>query len=314
MAYNVADILYKSGYPKPEIWHSQPVTTVENNYDALMIPQSSESRSQRYTRYLEDGKILRTHTSGLMPKILRQYAGEHLLMHPGICYRRDVRDKTHVGEPHQMDIWLVSRNILGREDLLKLIEAVMSILGHPYRLNETSHPYTVGGLEIEVLVANRWVEVAECGLAHPGLLPEGHSGLAMGVGLDRLVCIAKGIDDIRLLRNPSPAIASQMNDLSPYIPVSRQPTIVRDVSIVTDDDETIEDVTEWALGLLGSDSDVVSELSILAETRIGELPPQAIARLGIKPGQKNVLLRLTLQRHDRALTKSEANRIRDNLL
>ena len=56
--------------------------------------------------------------------------------------------------------------------------------------------------------------------AHPGLLPSGHTGLASGWGLDRLAMLVKGIDDIRLLRNPHPEIAAQMTNLEPYCPVS----------------------------------------------------------------------------------------------
>lgn len=314
LTYKIAEILDESGYPKPEIWRSSPVTTVEKNYDALMIPEPSPSRSPRHTRYLDCGRILRTHTSGLMPEILKRRPGERLMLHPGICYRRDVRDRTHVGEPHQMDIWLMSRKPLGRADLKALVGTVMSALPYPYRLNETEHPYTLGGLEIEVSAGDRWVEVGECGIAHPSLLPDGCWGLAMGVGLDRLVCLLKGIDDIRLLRSDAPAISRQMRDLKPYRPVSKHPAVVRDISIVADGDTTIEDLTEWALRESGGDADIISEISILAETGCEELSARAIARLGIEPHQKNVLMRIVLRRPDRALTKAEANRIRDKLL
>lgn len=43
-----------------------------------------------------------------MPELLSYLRGEQLILHPGICYRRDVVDKRHVGEPHQMYVWLIS--------------------------------------------------------------------------------------------------------------------------------------------------------------------------------------------------------------
>lgn len=73
-------------------------------------------------------------------------------------------------------------------------------------------------------------------------------------------------------------------------------------------------MTEWALRESGGDADIISEISILAETGCEELSARAIARLGIEPHQKNVLMRIVLRRPDRALTKVEANRIRDKLL
>ena len=68
----------------------------------------------------------------------------------------------------------------------------------------------MNGLEVEVQVGERWVEVLECGEIHPWLLNESNlpsqqwSGLAMGIGLDRLVMLIKQIDDIRLLRSSDP--------------------------------------------------------------------------------------------------------------
>ena len=71
---------------------------------------------------------------------------------------------------------------LGREALVKLFHTILTAVlpGVPYRLNETSHPYTLNGLEIEVLVDGKWIEVGEGGEAHPGLLRSGHTGLASG--------------------------------------------------------------------------------------------------------------------------------------
>ncbi len=92
-------------------------------------------------------------------------------------------------------------------------------------------------------IGERWVEVLECGEIHPWLLNESNlpsqqwSGLAMGIGLDRLVMLIKQIDDIRLLRSSDPRIARQMLALDRYEPVSNQPATHRDMSIcVTDPD------------------------------------------------------------------------------
>ena len=249
-----------------------------------------------------------------MPNLFPKLQGEQLIIHPGICYRRDIVDKRHVGEPHQMDIWLISEHQhLGREALVKFIETIIHAIlpGVSYRLNETSHPYTCNGLEIEVLMDDKWIEVGECGEAHPGLLKPGYTGLASGWGLDRLVMLMKGIDDIRLLRSTNPKIAAQMTNLKPYCPVSNQPGISRDMSIVTAKEIGLEDICEQIVEVLEDDAELLESVDILSETYYHQLPQQAVERLGIKPHQKNLLVRMTLQSLHSSITNQKANILRD---
>src|SRR4029078_11720076 len=101
--------------------------------------------------------------------------------------------------------------------------------GITHRTIPARHPYTVDGLQIDVCHAGAWVEIGECGLALPALLGESgvdppHTpGLAMGLGLDRIVMLRKGLDDIRLLRAEDPRVASQMLDPSAYRQVAQIP-------------------------------------------------------------------------------------------
>ncbi|BAZ41153.1 phenylalanyl-tRNA synthetase alpha chain [Calothrix sp. NIES-4101] len=314
IVYQIAEVLSKSGYPEPTIWRSSPITTVANNFDKLYIPLDSLSRSPKYTRYLNDGRVLRTHTTGIIPEILPYLSGEHLIMHPGICYRRDVVDKHHVGEPHQMDVWWVGKDIIYHtKELVKLIETILySVLpGITYRLNQTCHPYTRNGLEIEVLVDGKWIEVGECGEAHPDLLKTGYAGYASGWGIDRLAMLVKGIDDIRLLRSTHPQIAAQMINLEPLRPVSNKPSICRDLSIVTGVDTEIEDICEEIVKVLGNEVDLLEAVDILSETHYHQLPPQAIQRLGMQRNQKNLLVRITLRSLHGSITNQYANTLRE---
>src|SRR5687768_12595745 len=89
------------------------IVPVADNYDALNESADAATRDRRYTRYLGDGRMLRSHTSARIPALLRRLAAEPpsmpalevVLSVPGITYRRDVIDRSHVGEPHQMDLW-----------------------------------------------------------------------------------------------------------------------------------------------------------------------------------------------------------------
>ena len=96
------------------------------------------------------------------------------------------------------------------------------------------------GVEVEVLHQGRWLEILEAGLAHPnvlenaGLDPSEYSGLASGLGLDRLAMLVKGINDIRILRSKDPRIVQQMRTTDLYKEVSRMPSMRRDISVVVD--------------------------------------------------------------------------------
>jgi phenylalanyl-tRNA synthetase alpha chain len=194
-----------------------------------------------------------------------------------------------------------------------VVDAVVP--GRQWRVLGAEHPYTVGGLQIDVRDGPSWVEIGECGLAHPDLLSScgvrSHSGLAMGLGLDRLLMLRKGIDDIRLLRATDPRIGSQMLDLSPYRTVSSMPAIRRDLSIVVRESTTGEELGDRVRGALGDRADAIEAVEVVGETSYASLPPAARARLGITVGQKNVLLRVVLRDLTRTLTHREANELRD---
>jgi len=247
-----------------------------------------------------------------------------LLVCPGLVYRRDVIDRLHTGEPHQVDLWRVRRGPpLGPDDLEEMIRLVVAAAapGRALRVSPASHPYTVGGRQIDVAVrgadgGEAWVEIGECGLALPALLaeaglPADASGLAMGLGLDRLLMLRKGIDDIRLLRSADPRVAAQLEDLAPYRPVSRQPPIRRDLSIAVPAAEAAEELGDRVREALGERARDVEAVEVLGETAGEALPAAARDRLGLRPGQKNVLLRVVLRSPERTLTDVEANHLRD---
>jgi phenylalanyl-tRNA synthetase alpha chain len=139
------------------------------------------------------------------------------------------------------------------------------------------------------------------------------SGLPMGVGVDRLAMLAKGVPDIRLLRSDDPRIAAQMTDLSAYREVSRMPATHRDLSVAVDEELDPELLGDRVRQLLGPDAAAVEEIAVLAETAYASLPHSARERMGVRPGQKNVLLRVVLRDLVRTLTSAEANELRDRI-
>jgi phenylalanyl-tRNA synthetase alpha chain len=304
---------------------ADPVVSVADNYDRLLYPPGGAARDARYTRYVASDRLLRTQTSALIPPLLRRLAAapptDLLLSCPGLVWRRDRIDRLHVGEPHQLDLWRLRRGEpLGSTELAGMIEAVIGALlpGRRLKTVNTVHPYTAGGLEVHVELDGEWVEVAECGLAHPRILQEAGlpadcTGLAMGIGLDRLVMLVKGLDDLRLLRSADPRVASQLLDLSPWRPVSMQPPIRRDLSLAVHDQLKAEELGDRVREALGPRAADVEAVEVRSETTYAALHEPARERIGLSPGQKNVLVRLTLRSLTRTLTDAEANRLRDEV-
>jgi len=306
------------------VHRAQPLVPVADNYELLGYAPDAATRDTRYTRYVSDSEVLRTHTSAMIPGLLRSLARaayeDVLLACPGLVYRRDRIDRLSVGEPHQLDLWRVRRRRLCRGDLRSMVAVVVGALvpGAPYQCLPAVHPYTRDGLEVEVHAGEAWVELLECGLAAPEVLARAglsadYTGLAMGIGLDRALMLRKGIDDIRLLRSSDPRVTAQMRDLEPYRPVSAQPPVRRDLSIAVAAEASAEELGDRVRAALGDRADAVEAIEVLAETGGQELPPQAAERLGLQPGQKNVLLRVILRHPTKTLVDREANELRDSV-
>ena len=299
------------------------IVPVADNYDRLGYPAEAITRDTRYTRYVDAGHMLRSHSSAMVPPALRGLAGvpggDVLLACPGIVYRRDAIDWQHTGTPHQLDLWRITRRAMTGTDLDEMIAVLLAALapGLPHREQLRTHPYTRHGRQVDVYQDGRWVEVWECGLAHPGVLAaaglNGSSGLALGMGVDRLLMLVKRIPDIRLLRSGDPRVAGQMLGLAAYQPVSFMPAITRDLSVAVSDDDDEETVGGRVRDALGADAGRVEEVRVLSATAYQQLPASAISRLGARPGQKNLLVRVVLRDLDQTLTSEAANVLRDRI-
>jgi phenylalanyl-tRNA synthetase alpha chain len=299
------------------------VVTMADNYDNLNFTPDAASRDARYTRYVDADRMLRSHSSAMIPPALRSLSADTLddvlLVCPGIVYRRDAIDRLHTGTPHQVDLWRISHQPLGGDVLDEMCRILVDALtpGMQWRSEARLHPYTVDGRQIDVRGAREWIEVWECGLAYPEVLAgaglDGWHGLAMGLGLDRLLMLRKGIPDIRLLRASDPRVAQQMLDLEPYRAVSTMPAIIRDLSVAIDFGDDVEQLGDRVRDALGDDALAVEEVSVVTETSYDELPLSAIQRMGMAPGQRNVLLRVLIRDPQRTLTDVEANALRDRV-
>ena len=316
-----------------------PLVATADNYDRLGYSPDDATRDSRYSRHVSPTVMLRSHTTAGMPALLDSLhhdMGHYDRLHalPGLVYRRDSIDRTHVGAPHQVDLWrLKARGLLGSAELDRMmaavVEAVLPTALYPdvqWRAVPADHHYTDTGRQLDVLVtqpdgSREWLELAEGGLVAAQVLrgsrldPRRWAGLALGLGLDRALMLRKGIRDIRLLRSGNPEVQAQLLDLDPYRPVSVMPEVRRDLSLVLGSaaEADVELLGDRARTALGVEAEVLAALEIRAVTPASGLPPDAVERLQLTPGQVNVLLRLVLQPLDRTLTDREANLLRDRV-
>ena len=143
---------------KTQIEKGTRIVSLDDNYYTLGYDKNEITLSSRYTKYIDANTILRTQMSSVIPSVLRNYKhdGDKLYLCPGVVYRRDVKDKTHVGEPHQMDIWYLTKTKKTRTDLLELVSLIISVIETTistkieWRYNETCHNYTDDGIEVEI--------------------------------------------------------------------------------------------------------------------------------------------------------------------
>jgi phenylalanyl-tRNA synthetase alpha chain len=141
------------------------IVPVADNYDRLGYAAGAITREARYTRYVSAGRMLRSHSTAMIPPALRELARQPgddvLLTCPGMVYRRDAIDWQHSGTPHQLDLWRITPRPMTGGDLDEMIGCLLEALvpGLPYRQEARTHPYTEHGRQVDVRHEGRWVEV-----------------------------------------------------------------------------------------------------------------------------------------------------------
>ncbi|WP_286917723.1 MULTISPECIES: hypothetical protein [Pseudomonas] len=314
--------LVRQGWPLAEV-HKGPriISAVENFQLCGDDPQVMDEVST-HSCWVDDELLLRTQTSsavitGLQAAAGRRAPGETIMLAaPGITFRRDIRDRWHCAEPHQMDIWVVGDAALGnRQELLRLVGDVLDIAvpGRMWAHSSGVCGFTRDGLNVSLVTRQAPVDILACGCICPAFLqrldvdPQAHGGLVLRLGLDRLAMLRKGVPDIRLLRDGHPQVQAQMGDLKAWQPLYRQPAISRDLSLAVEPGLGIEDITEHVLQVAGYRAGWIEELHIRGCWSFEELPSLTIKRLGIVRGQHNLVLQVVLRDHAQSLTAQQAD-------
>ncbi|MGH9154718.1 MAG: hypothetical protein ACRD1K_02435 [Acidimicrobiales bacterium] len=131
------------------------IVAIADNYDNLGFTPDAASRDVRYTRYVDEHRMLRSHASAMIPPALRTLATDPvddvLLVCPGIVFRRDAIDRLHTGTPHQLDLWRISQGPLGNRDMDEMIRLLTDALvpGMSFTTEARVHPYTLDGRQVD---------------------------------------------------------------------------------------------------------------------------------------------------------------------
>ena len=189
------------------------------NFETLNIPKNHPARSEQDTFYINDNLVLRTQTSPVQIRVMENQAPPIKMIAPGKVYRSDAVDATHSPIFYQMEGLVIDKGVTFA-DLKGTLELfAKKMFGDKVKTKFRPHhfPFTEPSAEMDatcfvcegkgckVCKGSGWIELLGCGMVHPqvlrncGIDPEVYSGFAFGFGVDRMVMLKYGIDDIRLL-------------------------------------------------------------------------------------------------------------------
>lgn len=189
--------------------HDGPhVENQELNFDALNIPAHHPARQSQDTIHVSGSdEILRTQTSPVQIRTLRNHKPPIRFLAPGRVFRSDDLDATHTPMFHQLEGVVIEEGI----NLGHLKGALMDFFSWFFenpdmnlRFRPSFFPFTEPSAEVDVLWKNgKWLEMGGCGMIHPTVLkncdidPNQFQGFAFGMGIERLTMLKYGINDIR---------------------------------------------------------------------------------------------------------------------
>ena len=218
VAKEVTDILKRMGFM---VVSGPEMETDYYNFEALNIPKDHPARDMQDTYYLDNGMLLRTHTSGNQIHSMEKYGAPLRVCAPGRTFRNEDLDASHENTFWQLEGMVIDKNIsIG--NLKYIMEQVLSEVlktDIKVRLRPGFFPFTEPSYEMDINCTicggegcstcknSGWIELIPGGMVHPNVLraggvdPEVYNGFAFGIGLTRLAMMKYKISDIRVLNS-----------------------------------------------------------------------------------------------------------------
>ena len=188
------------------------------NFDALNTPKDHPARDLQDTFYIDEGVVLRTHTSPVQIRVMKTTTPPIRIIVPGKVYRRDY-DVTHLPMFNQVEGLLVDHHVTFSDLKGVLYSFARQMFGDMVQVRFRPHffPFTEPSAEVDIScifcdskgcrVCSRtgWLEILGAGSVDPNVFkhvnydPEHVTGFAFGMGVDRIAMLKFGITDLRLM-------------------------------------------------------------------------------------------------------------------
>ena len=184
-----------------------------HNFEALNMPAHHPARDMQDTFYFPNGDVLRTHTSSVQIRHMKDRQPPFRVIAPGRVYRSD-SDQTHTPMFNQLEGLMVDENVsfANLKSILQMFMRNFFEQEVEMRLRPSYFPFTEPSAEVDIRLTDpehplngKWLEVLGCGMVHPNVLQavgvdsETYTGWAFGCGMDRLAMLRYGINDLRLM-------------------------------------------------------------------------------------------------------------------
>lgn len=206
----IESIFAKIGFSVAE---GPEVETEFYNFDSLNVPADHPSRDMQDTFWMTGNEnrksgeklLLRTQTSAVQVRYIETHTPPFQIIIPGKVFRNEATDVTHEAEFYQIEGLKLQKKV-SLADLKGDLEYFFkALLGDDIkvRFRPSFFPFVEPGVEVDIWFKDKWLEVMGAGLVHPnvlkagGLNPDEWQGYAFGGGIDRLLMLKYGIDDIR---------------------------------------------------------------------------------------------------------------------
>ncbi|MDH4121386.1 MAG: phenylalanine--tRNA ligase subunit alpha [Deltaproteobacteria bacterium] len=201
-----------------QVYEAPEVETDETNFGLLNIPPYHPARDMWDTFWVDDGVVLRTHTSPGQIRCMREYHPQPIrVILPGKCYRYEAITPRSEHQFFQVEGLAIGRNITMTDLIGTMREFTLKMYGESrrLRLRGSYFPFTEPSIEIDmdcmicqgkgcrVCKHTGWLEVGGAGMVHPVVLENGGydpgewTGFAFGMGVERPAMLHHGIEDIR---------------------------------------------------------------------------------------------------------------------
>ena len=189
-----------------DVEHGPEIEDDYHNFEALNIPKHHPARAMQDTFYFDDGKVLRTHTSPMQIRYMKERRPPLRMIATGRVYRCD-SDITHSPMFHQIEGLMVGENISFshlKGILYGFAQNFFERDDLQVRFRPSYFPFTEPSAEVDIWGDNGWMEVLGSGMVHPQVLEncgvdsEKYTGFAFGMGAERLAMLRYGVNDLRL--------------------------------------------------------------------------------------------------------------------